>query len=634
MNSFDYHCQLNNSSIPASENGWTIGQEVQESIYDNLLKICNNASKNSSASSEQKKVGDLFYTGMDTLSIEKNGINPLAGIVSSINKINNVGDAIKLSAELKKIGINCFFDEYIGQDSKKSEVMACYLYQGGLGLPNRDYYFNTDARTSSIRSQYPTHIAKMLILAGQDEKTAKINADKIVTLETALASKSRKLEDLRDPYANYNKMELNTISSKLTPLINWKNWFAITGITKLDSVIVGQPEFYSNLDLVLKKTPIADIKAYLTWQVLHQTAKFLPKSFDDANFAFYGTIMQGIKEQRPRWKRVIDNVEGLIGEAMGKLFVKEYFPPETKKRYEGIVEAVVQSYKEHIQNLDWMGLETKTKAIDKLSKITKKIGYPDKWKDFSSMVIDRSSYVGNVLSANKWWENYNIAKLNKPVDRTEWDMTPQTYNAYYNPSNNEIVLPAGIFMIPGVKDNEVDDAVIYGYAAASTICHELTHGFDDEGRQYDPQGNLRNWWSKEDEDKFKHKVNGIIEQFNAYIPLDSIHINGKATAGENIADLGGVVIALDAFKKTEQFKSGKMVSGLTPLQRYFLGYALGWLGYPRNEKLAQQLLTDVHAPGKYRVIGPFSNVPDFYTDFNVKPSNKMYTPLEKRVKIW
>ncbi len=620
--------------IPASESSWTIGQEVQERIYDILLKICNESANGKNISPEQKKLGDLFATGMDSIAIEKNGIQPLAGILASINKINSINDAIKLSTEFNKMGLECFFDQYIAQDSKKSDVMACYLYQGGLGLPNRDYYFNTDARTTNIRTQYPAHIAKMLILTGQDEKTATYNADKILKFETSLASNSRKLEDLRDPYTNYNKMQIGNITSKLTPLINWKNWYEEIGIKALDSVIVGQPEFYTNLEVLLKKTPVTEIKAYMTWQLIHQTSRYLPKAFNDENFAFYGKLMQGTSEQRPRWKRVVDNVEKLLGESMGKMFVKDFFPPESKKRYEGIVEAVMLSYKEHIQNLDWMSPETKAKSLDKLSKITKKIGYPDKWKDFSAMKIDRSSYVGNVLSANTWWENYSISKLGKPVDRTEWDMTPQTYNAYYNPSNNEIVLPAGIFMIPGVKDSEMDDAVIYGYAAASTIGHELTHGFDDEGRQFDAQGNLRNWWTKDDEQKFKNKVQGIVDQFNAYIPIDSIHINGKATAGENIADLGGVVIAMDAFKKTEQYKSGKKISGLTPIQRYFLGYALGWLGQPRKEMLAQQLLTDVHSPGKYRIIGPLSNIPDFYTAFNVKPNQKMYRPDDKRVKIW
>jgi len=619
--------------IPASENGWTIGQEVEESIYDKLLSICIESSKGSS-DVEQQMLGDLFTTGMDSLATEKNGIQPLATLIASINKIKTVNDALIVNSDFNKLGLTSLFDQYVAQDSKKSDVMACYLFQGGLGMPNRDYYFNRDKRTTDIRMLYPDHIAKMFMLLGQDAISAKTNANKVMQFETALADKSRKLEDLRDPYANYNKMDMASITKKLTPLIDWKSWFLSIGVKSLDSVIIGQPEFFKNLNALLKKTPIEDIKAYLTWQLIHQTSNYLGNAFDKENFAFYGTIMQGTMVQRPRWKRVIDIVEKLMGESMGKLFVQEYFPPDTKKRYVDIVNAVMQSYKEHIENLDWMSPETKAKSLEKLSKVSKKIGYPEKWKDFRAMKIDRNSYVSNVLSASSWWQKYNLNKLGKPVDRTEWDMTPQTYNAYYNPSNNEIVLPAGIFMIPGVKDSEVDDAVIYGYAGASTIGHEITHGFDDEGRQFDALGNLRDWWTKEDAVKFNKKVKGIVEQFNAYVPIDSTHINGKATAGENIADLGGVVIALDAFKKTEQYKTGKKISGLTPTQRFFLGYALGWLGQPRKEKLAQQLLVDVHAPGKYRVIGPLSNVPDFYTAFNIQPNQKMFRTEEKRVKIW
>lgn len=625
---------ISNHPIPASENSWSIGHEVQENIYTKLLFICQEASKMTDNNPEKKKIGDLYFTGMDTFTIEKQGIQPLTKILTDIENIKSTEDVLKVTAALNKKGIGVFFNQFISQDNKKSDQMACYLYQGGLGMPNRDYYFNKDSSTANIRNLYPGHIAKMLMLSGQNEKTAGENANKIVQFETQLAKFSRKLEDLRDPYANYHKMGLSQIMPKLTPAIDWKNWFALTGITNIDSVIIGQPEFYKNLNTLLKKTPVNDLKTYMTWQVLHQMAPYLNKELDKENFAFFGTLLQGTTEQRPRWKRVIDNVENLMGESMGKLFVKEFFPPATKLRYEKLVDAVMLSYKEHIENLDWMSKETKAKSLVKLARITKKVGYPDKWKDFSAMKIDRSSYAENVLNANEWWHNYAVSKLGKPVDRTEWDMTPQTYNAYYNPSNNEIVLPAGIFLIPGAVDSTLDDAVIYGYAAASTIGHELTHGFDDEGRQFDAEGNLKNWWTKEDEVKFKNKVQGIVKQFNDIEVINGIHINGKATAGENIADLGGIVIALDAFKKTEQYKSGKKISGLTPIQRYFLGYALGWLGHPRKEKLAQQLLTDVHSPGKYRVNGPFVNVPDFYTAFNVKEGQKMYKKEADRVKIW
>ena len=323
-----------------------------------------------------------------------------------------------------------------------------------------------------------------------------------------------------------------------------------------------------------------------------------------------------------------------MGDALGQLFVKQYFPEKTKARYVDLTEKIVESYREHIQKLDWMSDSTKEKAIVKLNAITKKVGNPSKWKDYSAMNITRASYCNNIIESNKWHFNYEAQKLNKPVDRTEWSMTPQTYNAYYNPSNNEIVLPAAIFTAPGFKDEDIDDAVIYGYVGASTIGHELTHGFDDEGRQFDEKGNLKNWWSKEDEAKFKVKANLLVDQFNKYTVLDSLHPNGNATLGENIADLGGIVIALDAFKKTKQYQEGKLIAGLTPLQRYFMGYAYGWMQTRTKEKLASQILTDVHAPIFLRVNGPMSNCDEWYKTFNVTAQNKMYRDSLSRVRIW
>ena len=340
------------------------------------------------------------------------------------------------------------------------------------------------------------------------------------------------------------------------------------------------------------------------------------------------------KEQKPRWKRVLDAQENALGDALGQLFVKEFFPEAAKLRYTKMVDGVKEAYAENISALDWMSAETKAKALDKLKKVTKKVGYPDKWKDFSAMTIDRSSFVRNVINANKWWYNYNVSKLGKPVDRTEWDMTPQTYNAYYNPSNNEIVLPAAIFMIPGYSDAEVDDAVAYGYAAASTIGHEITHGFDDQGRQYDAAGNLVAWWLPEDSIKFTERAKMLVDQFNEFVAVDTMHVRGEATLGENIADLGGVVLGLKAFKKTEQYKKGEKIGNYTPLQRYFMGYALGWMTQQTKERLARQIMTDVHAPANLRVNGPFVNVPEFYEAFNVNPTNKMWRDPAKRVKIW
>ncbi|GAA4378723.1 M13 family metallopeptidase [Hymenobacter koreensis] len=625
---------LKKHPIPASESSWSIGKEVQNEIYARLRAINEEAaSAKAAAGSNQQKIGDFWATGMDSVTANKQGIAPIKPELDRIAAMRTPQDVQAEIARLRPLGVSALIGTYVGQDAKNSDKMALQLWQDGLGMPNRDYYFNKDARTSNIRKEYVQHLTNMFKLSGQDAATAAANSARVMQLETALAKSSRKLEDLRDPYANYNKMSVAELG-KLTPGIEWKSLLAQMELRKADTVIVGQPEFYQTAGKLLTSSSIEDWKAYLHWHLLHAYAEVLSKPIDDEHFRFYGAVLQGKKEQRARWKRVLDNEEAAMGEMLGQLFVKEYFKPATKERYEKMVQNVTASFREHIQQLDWMSDSTKQKALAKLGKITPKVGYPDKWKDYSSLTIDRSSYAQNMMRANQWQYRYNISKLGKPVDRTEWEMTPQTYNAYYNPSNNEIVLPAAIFAIPGLRDEDADDAVVYGYGGASTIGHELTHGFDDQGSQFDEKGNLRNWWSKKDRAAFEKRVNSIVRQFNGYQVLDSLRINGKATAGENIADLGGIVIGLDAFKKTEQYKKGEKIGGLTPTQRYFLGYALGWQSHQRDEVLAQRILTDVHSPAKYRVNGPMADVPEFYEAFGVKPTNALYRPDSARVTIW
>ncbi|MCB2409294.1 M13 family metallopeptidase [Hymenobacter lucidus] len=624
---------LKRHPIPASESSWGIGKEVQNEVYARLRALNEEAAKaNAAAGTSQQKIGDFWASGLDSVAIDKQGTAPLQPELDRIAAIKTVADVQRVIARHKVLGVNSLIGLYVGQDAKNSDKMALHLYQAGLGLPNRDYYFNKDSRTSNIRKEYVRHVARMLQLLGQDSVAAQRHAGQIMQLETQLASSSRKLEALRDPYANYNKRSVADLS-KLTPGLDWTPWLTQMEL-KADTVIVGQPEFYQKAGQLLKTVPLDQWQAYLRWHLVNAFAGQLSRPIDNEHFRFYGTVLQGSKQQRARWKRVLDEEEAGMGEILGQLFVKEYFAPETKARYAKITENVVAAFREHIQALDWMSDSTKQKALVKLAKITPKVGYPDKWRDYSSLAIKRDSYAANVMRANEWQYRYNINKLGKPVDRTEWDMTPQTYNAYYNPSNNEIVLPAAIFAIPGLEDKNADDAVIYGYAGASTIGHELTHGFDDEGSQFDEKGNLRNWWSKKDRAAFQQRVNGIVRQFNGYTVLDSLHINGKATAGENIADLGGIVIAFDAFKKTEQYKKGEKIGGLTPTQRYFLGYALGWQNHQRNEVLAQRILTDVHSPAMYRVNGPFADVPEFYEAFQVKEGQKLWRPDSARVKIW
>jgi putative endopeptidase len=624
---------LKANPIPASESGWGIFNLVEDENQTRIKTISEEAtSLHAAKGTPTQQIGDFFSSGMDSMAVEKNDIAPLKDIFSQINNCKTTADIVHTITSLQQIGVSPLFSLGVGQDMKISDKNRVYLGQGGLGLPDRDYYFNTDAQTTKIRKEYPMHIQRMLTMLYQDSVKAKMQSEAIVKLETSIAAAHKKLEELRDPYANYNKMSMAQVNA-LGSNFAFESQLKTLNLMS-DSIIVGQPVFFQKMNALLTSTNVETWKAYLTWHTLTSFASYISSKYDKENFNFYSALLNGTKEQRPRWKRVLSAQEDALGDALGQLFVKQYFPEKTKARYVDLTEKIVESYREHIQKLDWMSDSTKEKAIVKLNAITKKVGNPSKWKDYTAMNITRDSYCKNIIESNKWHFNYEAQKLNKPVDRTEWSMTPQTYNAYYNPSNNEIVLPAAIFTAPGYKDEEIDDAVIYGYVGASTIGHELTHGFDDEGRQFDEKGNLKNWWSKEDEAKFKVKANLLVDQFNKYTVLDSLHPNGKATLGENIADLGGIVIALDAFKKTKQYKEGKLIAGLTPLQRYFMGYAYGWMQTRTKEKLAAQILTDVHAPIFLRVNGPMSNCDEWYKTFNVTAQNKMYRDSLSRVRIW
>ncbi len=623
---------MKHTEIPAEESSWGIGNLVKEEIYNRLKKINEEATAKKAATGVEQQIGDFWKSGMDSLSLEKEGLKPLQPELDKINNLKDVNGLLAVAADFHNKGINVLFSDYVAQDDKNSERYAYLMTQGGLGMPNRDYYFNSDARTEGVRKAYNTYLFKTFIQLGNDSIGAVSNASSVYELEKKLANNSRKLAALRDPYKNYNKMDVGMLST-LAPSINWKEYFTTIHAEKIDSVIVGQPEFYRTLSTELKNTPLEHWKNYLRFHLLRDNAAFLDNKTFDNNFQYRKTL-SGATAPRPRWKRVIDAESDAMGEALGQIFVKEYFNETAKKRYSDLVENIRDAYKDRINKLEWMSDSTKQKAISKLTKITKKVGYPEKWKDFSALKIDRGPYVLNMQRASEWWHNYMMNKLGKPIDKTEWDMTPQEWNAYYNPSNNEIVLPAGIFAVPGMKDADLDDAFVYGYAGASTIGHEITHGFDDQGRQYDEKGNLQNWWVSSDEKQFSDRAKKIIQQFNEYMPVDTLHINGDATQGENIADLGGVLIGLDAFKKTETYKSGKKIGGLTPIQRYFLGYAYSWMFKIRKETLANRIMTDVHSPAKERVNGPVVNVPEFYEAFNVKPGSKMYRADSLRVHIW
>ena len=624
---------IKKNPIPGEQSSWGIGNLVMEENLKRLREISEKAAaSNGKAGSGDQKIGDFWSTAMDSAKIESDGLKNIQPLLDKVNAINDIKSLVSTISDLKKIGSGTLFGEGVSQDAKKSDVMAYTLWQGGLSLGEREYYFKMDSATINIRNEFVKYITKILTMSGEDANVATTAATNILALETKLATVSRKLEDLRDPYKNYNKMAINDLG-KIAANIEWPAYLNAMGVKSVDSIIVGQPEFFTGMNKVLTSTPIADLKQYVKFSLLSDLSGVLPDAYGEASFSFT-KLFSGAKQRKPRWKRAIEMEEGAMGEMLGQLYVKEFFNETAKKRYSNMVEDIRAALKDRIGKLSWMSDSTKQKAYKKLAAIKSKVGYPDKWKDFSAMEIDKESLAKNYMNSRLFWHNFEYNKLGKPVDREEWGMYPQTYNAYYNPSNNEIVLPAGIFTVPGYRDEELDDAVVYGYGGASTIGHEITHGFDDEGRQYDENGNLVSWWTKTDEAAFKKRADVMVAQFNEFEPIKGYHINGKASLGENIADLGGILLGIEAFKKTQQYKDNKSIAGLNPMQRYFMGYALGWLGHQREEQLRNRLLTDVHSPAKYRVNGPFVDVDEFYSTFGIKPGDKMYRTDSLRVSIW
>ena len=620
--------------IPSTEKSNGIFRMIQDTINNQIKNICENSAKaNAETGSNKQKIGDFYASGMDSIAINKAGISPLKNELATIDAIKDIPSLLATISHLHTIGASPAFSFYVSQDDKNSEKNALFFGQGGLGLGERDYYFNTDAETQNIRNEYLKHVQRIFELTGVEKELAAKNAQTIMKLETELAKNSRKMEALRDPIKNYNKMSVSQFSST-TPAIDWNVMLQNLKIKNADSVIVGQPEFYKALNNTLKNYSIADWKTYLKWDLVNTYAAYLNKDIENQNFAFFSTVMNGIKTQKPRWKRIVEQTDSSLGELIGQVYIEEYLPKGTKEKLLEIGNNIREVYAERIKNLDWMSEPTKQKALYKLSKIVMKVGYPDKWKDMSSVTINKNTYCKNIIEVNQWQYNYMVAKFGKPVDRTEWFMYPQTYNAYYNPSNNEICVPACNIIVPGFEGKMPDDAVLYGIIGGSTFGHEITHGFDDQGSQYDDKGNLNNWWTAEDLKKFKAKTKLIVDQFSKYEVVDGKFINGDATQGENIADLGGVVMGYEAFKKTNQYKTNQKISGLSPNERYYLSYAYAWMVNANKEALANQVMTDVHSPAKYRINGPLANIPEFHKTFNIKSGSKMYQPDDIRVSIW
>lgn len=622
-----------NNPIPKSETRWGSFNLLQENNYKVLHELLESAAadKQATKGSATQKVGDFYRTGMDTTTIDKAGINPLKPWLDRIDAAKTGEDVLKEVITQHTEGIGPLFAFYVAPDDKNVTRQICQLFQGGLGMPDRDFYFLNDQRTVKIRENYKLYINKVFRLMGyNDSVNFKMTAD-LLNLETALAKASMTRVEMRDPYKLYNKFDLNGLSKK-TPNMNWAQILGQMNIKGEDSLIVGQPAFFAEIGNQLKKTSVESWKAYLKFHLVNGMAAFLSRDFDDARFEFYGKTVRGQQEQKERWKRVLNVVDGSIGQLLGQMYVDKTFKPEAKQRMLEMVNNLQQTYGDRIMRLDWMSDATKQKAMGKLNTFVKKIGYPDKWKDYSKLTIVPDNYVKNVIAASQFEFNYNIGKLGKPVDRTEWGMTPPTVNAYYNPAFNEIVFPAGILQYPFFSF-DADDAINYG-GIGGVIGHEMTHGFDDQGSQYDAEGNLKNWWTPEDAKRFKDKTNMVVDQFNAYTVLDTVHVNGQLTLGENLADLGGLAIAYEAFKKTKQGQGNEKIDGFTPDQRFFLSWAQVWRAATRDEEMFNRIKTDPHSPNLWRCNGPLSNMPEFYNAFGVKPGDKMYRPDSLRAKVW
>lgn len=619
--------------IPGTKNSVGIFRTIQDTINSQVRQVCEKSAALTDAEkgSKEQMIGDYYASGLDTVTIEKNGLSALKDQLDMINAISSPMEITQAAAKLHITGCSPLFSFRVGIDDKNSSAYAAFFYQGGIGLPDREYYFSNEGENQKIRTEYVKHIQNMLSIS--KITTNKDAGAKVFAIEKSLAQVSRKLEDTRDPYKNYNKFSVREYTNRYT-IFNASAILSNYKLNGVDSIIVCQPEFFTALEAALTTNSLSDWKLYLQWNLISSYADKLTKEIDQENFNFFGKVLSGRKAQKPRWERIVEDTDGSLGELIGQIYVKEYLPKGTKEKLLEIGENIRTVYAEHIKNLDWMSAATKEKALSKLAKVNMKVGYPDKWKDLSSISIDRTNYAKNSMSVRVWQFNDMISKYGKPVDKSEWGMTPQTYNAYYDPTFNEICVPACNIIVPGFEGRMPDDAVLYGIIGGSTFGHELTHGFDDQGSLYDETGNLRDWWTKEDREKFVAKTKLIVAQYSAYTVLNNLHINGEATQGENIADLGGLVMGYEAFKKTKQGQSTELIGGYTPDQRFFLGYAYAWMVNYTKETLEQRVMSDVHSPSEFRVNGVVANMPEFHKAFGVKAGDKLYRGGADVVKIW
>lgn len=580
-----------------------------------------------------QKIGDLYNMAMDSTARNERGVEPIRPVLERIAALKSNKEVMPLVAELSRQGMGSFFGLYIDADIMDSKQNLVQLYQGGISLGEKEYYLDTDEATTAIREAYKKHIVKMFQLAGFDEATATKKMEAVMKIETAIADKSYSATEQRNPAANYHKMTMEELKSDFKG-IDWDTYFSILGINGLKELSVSQPEPIHEVERIVNEEPVENIIAYMQWHLLDGAANELSDDFAEESFDFYGRTLSGRKEQQPRWKRAVGVVNSVLGEAVGQMYVEKYFPAEAKERMITLVKNLQVALGQRIDAQDWMSDDTKKRAHEKLNSFIVKVGYPDKWKDYTGLIIDPAkTYSENLMAANEFFWNDMVArKYGKPVDNTEWFMTPQTVNAYYNPTTNEICFPAGILQYP-FFDMSADDAFNYG-AIGVVIGHEMTHGFDDQGRQFDKDGNLSDWWAPGDGDKFKAKTQVLVDHFNAIEVLPGLQANGELTLGENIADHGGIMVAYQAFKNATKDAPLPVKDGFTPEQRFFLAYSAVWAGNIRDEQIRVYTKSDPHSLGRWRVNGTLPHIDAWYEAFDITPEHKLYIPAEKRAQVW
>ncbi len=618
--------------VPADKSSWGSFNELDQYNQNALKTILERAAaKSHEPGSVEQKVGDYFASAMDTKAIDAAGLKPVASDLAQVAAIASPADLARAVADLHNQQIIVLFNVGVGPDERNSAMNALQATQGGLSLPSKDYYFAP--QFEKFRSAFIEHVAKMFTLAGDTPESAAAGAKTVFEAEQALAAKASTPVELRDPIANYNKMATADLIAKV-PAFPLAAYFTDRGIQgpAAAEAIVGQPKFFEGLQEQLAARPLSEWKTYLRYRVLRSAAPFLAAPLEEERFHFYATVLRGTPAQEPRWQRAARTVDGQIGEALGQLYVAQYYPAEAKARMDTMIANITAVMRDRINQLEWMTPETRKKALAKFDRFYPKVGHPEKWRDYAKLPVSRDSFYANIRAANEFEDKRNLAKLGQPVDKAEWFMSPPTVNAYFDPTANNINFPAGILQ-PPFFDFTLDDAVNYGGIGA-VIGHEITHGFDDQGRQYDGDGNLTDWWTEADAKEFKARAQKMIDQFNAYEVLPAVHVNGELTLGENIADLGGITLAYEALQRSLRGKERKRIDGLTEEQRFFISWAQVWRTNMRENALRQLVATNPHSPGQIRAIGPLVSFQPFYDAFGIKEGDPMWVPPEKRTKIW